>query len=147
MREVTADTITDAVQEMCIEANLELPADVAERIKQRSTCEPWPQAKDTLEKLVENIAIAHNEKMPLCQDTGMAVVLLELGQDVHIGGGSLYDAINEGVRRGYDKGYLRKSVVADPLRRKNTGDNTPALRLYGSLGFRPLAETMMMHRR
>lgn len=127
MREVSADIIRDAVQEMCIEANVELPSDVADRIRHCSKCEPWPQAKDTLEKLVENFDIAHNEKLPICQDTGMAVVLLEIGQEVHITGAYLNDAINEGVRRGYDKGFLRKSVVADPLRRKNTGDNTPAL--------------------
>ncbi|MCD7895280.1 MAG: fumarate hydratase [Planctomycetaceae bacterium] len=127
MRELSADTITSAVRDMCIEANLELPKDVADCIRTRSREEPWPAAKDTLEKLVENINIAHNDKMPLCQDTGMAVVLVELGQDVHITGAYLVDAINEGVRQGYDQGFLRKSVVADPLRRKNTGDNTPAL--------------------
>ncbi len=127
MRELSADTITSAVRDMCIEANLELPKDVADCIRTRSQQEPWPAAKDTLEKLVENINIAHNDKMPLCQDTGMAVVLVELGQDVHITGAYLVDAINEGVRQGYDQGFLRKSVVADPLRRKNTGDNTPAL--------------------
>ena len=127
MRDISADIITDAVQEMCVEANVRLPADVANRIRHCSKCEPWPQAKDTLEKLVENLDIADNENMPVCQDTGMAVVLVELGQDVHISGAYLNDAINEGVRRGYDKGFLRKSVVADPLRRKNTGDNTPAL--------------------
>ncbi|MCC8167131.1 MAG: fumarate hydratase [Planctomycetes bacterium] len=127
MRELSADTITSAVRDMCIEANLELPRDVADYIRTRSQQEPWPAAKDTLEKLVENINIAHNDKMPLCQDTGMAVVLVELGQDVHITGAYLVDAINEGVRQGYDQGFLRKSVVADPLRRKNTGDNTPAL--------------------
>ncbi len=127
MRDVSAEAITRAVQEMCIEANIELPADVAGRIRDRSAREPWPQAKDTLEKLVENFTIAHDESTPICQDTGVAVVFVELGQDAHITGAWLNDAINEGVRRGYDKGFLRKSVVADPLRRKNTGDNTPAL--------------------
>ncbi len=127
MREISTDLVTAAVRDMCIEANLELPCDVAEVISQKSKTEPWPQAKDTMEKLVENIAISHNEKMPICQDTGMAVVLVELGQDVHLAGGFLGDAINEGVRQGYSQGYLRKSVVEDPLRRKNTGDNTPAL--------------------
>ncbi len=127
MREISAETITSAVQEMCIEANIKLPDDVAGRIRERSACEPWPQAKDTLEKLVENFTIARDENVPVCQDTGIAVVFVELGQDVHIAGAWLNDAINEGVRRGYDKGFLRKSVVADPLRRKNTGDNTPAL--------------------
>lgn len=127
MRELSADTITQNVKEMCIEANIHLPGDVAACIRRRSKEEPWPGARDTLEKLVENMEIAKNDTMPLCQDTGMAVVLLELGQDVHITGAYLNDAINEGVRRGYSEGYLRKSVVEDPLRRKNTGDNTPAL--------------------
>ncbi|MCD8351487.1 MAG: fumarate hydratase [Planctomycetaceae bacterium] len=127
MREITSDTITAAVRDMCIEANLVLPGDVADRIRQTSQSEPWPGAKDTLEKLVENMEIAKRDSMPLCQDTGMAVVLVQIGQDVHITGAYLNDAINEGVRQGYDQGFLRKSVVADPLRRKNTGDNTPAL--------------------
>ncbi|MCD8141181.1 MAG: fumarate hydratase [Planctomycetaceae bacterium] len=127
MREITSDAITAAVRDMCIEANLVLPGDVAERIRQTSQSEPWPGAKDTLEKLVENMEIAKRDSMPLCQDTGMAVVLVQLGQDVHITGAYLNDAINEGVRQGYNQGFLRKSVVADPLRRKNTGDNTPAL--------------------
>ncbi len=127
MREISTDLVTAAVRDMCIEANLELPRDVAEIISQRSKDEPWPQAKDTMQKLVENINISHNEKMPICQDTGMAIVLVELGQDVHLAGGFLGDAVDEGVRQGYSQGYLRKSVVKDPLRRKNTGDNTPAL--------------------
>lgn len=126
MREISAQTITDAVQEMCTDANIHLPADIANRIRERSACEPWPQAKDTLEKLVENIAIAEGDKVPVCQDTGIAVIFVELGQDVHVSGAWLNDAVNEGVRRGY-KDILRKSVVADPLRRKNTGDNTPAI--------------------
>lgn len=127
MREISADAITKNVKEMCIEANIHLPYDVADCIRHRAGGEPWPGAKDTLEKLVENIEIAESDNMPLCQDTGMAVVMIELGQDVHIDGGYINDAINEGVRQGYDEGFLRKSVVADPLRRKNTGDNTPAL--------------------
>lgn len=127
MREVQTAGIIDAVREMCIEANIELPCDIANRIREAAKTEPWAQAKDTLEKLVENFEISHNEKMPICQDTGMACVFLEIGQDVHIAGGNLIDAVNEGVRQGYDQGFLRKSVVADPLRRKNTGDNTPAL--------------------
>ncbi len=127
MREIQTGAIIDAVREMCIEANIELPCDIANRIREAAKSEPWPQAKDTLEKLVENFGISHDEKMPICQDTGMACVFLEIGQDVHIAGGDLVDAVNEGVRQGYDQGFLRKSVVADPLRRKNTGDNTPAL--------------------
>lgn len=127
MRELSAEVITKNVKEMCIEANIHLPGDVAACIRKHAGEEPWPGAKDTLEKLLENITIAKTESMPLCQDTGMAVIFLELGQDLRITGGDLNDAINEGVRQGYGEGFLRKSVVEDPLRRKNTGDNTPAL--------------------
>ncbi|MDR1534487.1 MAG: fumarate hydratase [Planctomycetota bacterium] len=127
MREIKTGAIVDAVREMCIEANRELPADVADRIRAGGGAEPWPPARDTLEKLVENFEIAHREKIPICQDTGMACVFIELGQDVHLSGIPLAEAVNEGVRRGYAQGFLRKSVVADPLRRRNTGDNTPAL--------------------
>lgn len=127
MRELAAEVLTKNVKEMCIEANIHLPGDVAACIRRHAGSEPWPGAKDTLEKLVENIEIAKNDTMPLCQDTGMAVVFLELGQDLRVIGGDLTEAINEGVRQGYGEGFLRKSVVEDPLRRKNTGDNTPAL--------------------
>lgn len=127
MRELSAELITKNVKEMCIEANIHLPADVSACIRKHAVGEPWPGAKDTLEKLLENIEISKTDTMPLCQDTGMAVIFVELGQDVHVVGGDLTEAVNEGVRRGYGEGYLRKSVVADPLRRTNTGDNTPAL--------------------
>jgi fumarate hydratase subunit alpha len=126
MREIAAEAITRAIREMCIEANMALPADVAERLRIESRSESWPAAKDTLERLVENFEIAERENMPVCQDTGLACVFIDFGQDVHVIGGGLYDAVNEGVRQGYRDGYLRKSVVADPLRRRNTGDNTPA---------------------
>jgi len=112
---------------MCIQANIILPDDVAASISVCHGQEPWLTAKETLEKLLENMKIAEQEDLPLCQDTGAASVFLALGQDVHITGGDLYEAIHEGVRQGYDAGYLRKSIVADPLRRKNTGDNTPAM--------------------
>ena len=126
MREIAAEAITRTIREMCMAANTGLPVDVAERLRIDSRSESWPAARDTLEKLVENFEIAERENVPICQDTGLACVFMELGQDVHIIGGGLYDAVNEGVRQGYREGYLRKSVVADPLRRLNTGDNTPA---------------------
>jgi fumarate hydratase subunit alpha len=119
--------ITAKIREMCIEANNLLPEDVSARIRACHANEPWQQARDTLGKLIENIDIARSEAVPLCQDTGITCVFLELGQDVHVVGGDLYEAIHEGIRRGYTDGCLRKSVVADPLRRKNTGDNTPGI--------------------
>lgn len=127
MREIPAELVTQTVARLCVEANIRLPGDVAGRLCACAAAEPWPPARDTLEKLVENTAIAAEKQMPLCQDTGMACVFLELGQDAHITGGGLNAAVNAGVRRGYEEGCLRKSVVADPLRRQNTGDNTPAL--------------------
>jgi len=126
MREIKATTITETVKLMCISANRELPDDVRERIVDCHKNEDWQPAKDTLEKLIENYEIAAKEGVPICQDTGVACVFIEVGQDVHIIG-DLTEAINEGVRSGYQEGYLRKSVVADPLRRQNTGDNTPAM--------------------
>jgi len=129
MRELQALSITDAVKRMCISANRELPGDVRGRIVASCESEDWQPAKETLERLIENYEIADKEGVPICQDTGVACVFVEIGQDVHITG-SLNDAINEGVRQGYDEGYLRKSVVADPLRRTNTGDNTPAMIYY-----------------
>ena len=115
---------------MAIETNCSLTEDVRDRIFEAEKSEPFPVAKNILGKIHENILIAEENKMPLCQDTGMACVFLEIGQDVHFTGGSLEDAINEGVRQGYEEGYLRKSVVKDPLRRENTGDNTPASITY-----------------
>jgi fumarate hydratase subunit alpha len=127
LKEIAAVRITEKIRDMCIVANYLLPPDVSECIRSCHKTEPWAPARDTLGKLIENMDIAEDEKIPLCQDTGIACVFLELGQDVHITGGSLSEAVNEGVRRGYSEGYLRKSVVGDPLRRKNTGDNTPAI--------------------
>ncbi len=126
MRQLSVKKITKAIKEMAIETNCSLTEDVRDRIFEAEKNEPFPVAKNILGKIHENILIAEENKMPLCQDTGMACVFLEIGQDVHFTGGSLEDAINEGVRQGYEEGYLRKSVVKDPLRRENTGDNTPA---------------------
>lgn len=126
MREIPTASITAKIRDMCVKSNNLLPDDVAGRIRESFESETWPPAKDTLGKLLENIDIARDKGMPLCQDTGLTCVFLELGQDVHVTGGDLYEAIHEGVRQGYTEGYLRKSVVTDPLRRKNTGDNTPA---------------------
>ena len=130
MREIDVKQITDVVEKLCIEANEHLPEDVKCAIKNCRACEDGEIAKGVLDNIIENFEIADNECVPICQDTGMACVFLEIGQDVHITGGDLADAINEGVRRGYDKGYLRKSVVKDPLERENTKDNTPAIIHY-----------------
>jgi fumarate hydratase subunit alpha len=127
MREIDSKIITDTVARLCIEANTHLPEDMKTCICRFREEEPWPQAKEILDRIVENYKIAAAEAMPICQDTGMAVVYADLGQDVHIEGGLLSDAINEGVARGYTDGYLRKSIVGDPIRRGNTGDNTPAV--------------------
>ena len=126
MREISDLEIVSIVRRLCIEANRLLPGDVRERIAVCAREEDWPPARETLALLGENAALAAREQMPICQDTGMACVFLEVGQDLHING-DLYEAVNEGVRQGYRDGYLRKSVVEDPLRRKNTGDNTPAM--------------------
>lgn len=127
MREITVAMVRDMVEELCIEANLHLPKDVKNAICKCREQEDWEIAQDVLDKIIENSEIADRECVPICQDTGMACVFLEIGQDVHFIEGDLYEAIHEGVRRGYDKGYLRKSVVKDPVRRGNTGDNTPAM--------------------
>ena len=127
MREINAAVITDVIQRLCIEANQVLPEDVKQAIGQCRACEDGEIACKILDDIIENYKIAENEQVPICQDTGMACVFLEIGQDVHITGGDLTEAVNEGVRRGYEKGYLRKSVVKDPVRRGNTGDNTPAM--------------------
>ena len=126
MRNIDAKLIEDTVARLCIEANLRLPDDVVSAIECAEIEEPWDGAKRILSLLGDNVRIAEEKMLPVCQDTGMACVFLELGQDVHIDG-DLEEAVNNGVRRGYGEGYLRKSVVCDPLRRVNTGDNTPAL--------------------
>jgi len=126
MREIKAEQITKAVRDLCIEANCHLPADIKDRITLCSTEEPFPIAQNILDKIIENFNIADTDIVPVCQDTGLALVFLEIGQDLHISG-DLTEAVNEGVRRGYTEGYLRKSCVKDPLDRVNTGDNTPAV--------------------
>lgn len=125
MRTIQASTITDAVAGLCVKANLHLPADVRSALEKARAEEPWPLAKSTLSLLESNLEAANRASLPVCQDTGMACVFVELGTQVHIEG-DFEAAIHEGVRRGYGEGYLRKSIVADPLRRGNTGDNTPA---------------------
>ena len=127
MRELDVSVVRDAVARLCVAANTRLPEDVKKAIDEFRSKEDWAIAKGVLENIVENYKIADSENVPICQDTGMACVFLEVGQEVHFVGGGLYDAVNEGVRRGYTEGYLRKSVVADPVRRGNTGDNTPAV--------------------
>ena len=126
MRNIDAKVIEDTVARLCIEANLRLPPDVINAIERAEKAEPWDGAKRILSLLGDNVRIASEKMLPVCQDTGMACVFVELGQDVHIEG-DFEQAVNNGVRRGYGEGYLRKSVVCDPLRRVNTGDNTPAL--------------------
>ena len=127
MREISVNLITDVVERLCIDANTHLPGDVKCAIETCRSCEDSGIACGVLDKIIENYNIADSENVPICQDTGMACVFLEIGQDVHLVDGNLTDAVNEGVRRGYTNGYLRKSVVADPVRRGNTGDNTPAM--------------------
>ena len=127
MREIQASMITDTIERLCIEANQVLPDDIKKSIQTCRSCEDGQIASGILDNIIENYEIAENEQVPICQDTGMACVFLEIGQDVHITGGDLSEAVDEGVRRGYTNGYLRKSVVKDPVRRGNTGDNTPAM--------------------
>lgn len=127
LREISVEKITETVSELCIRANKKLPPDIEEKITLCEGCETNALAKSVLCDLKRNIAAANEYDLPICQDTGMAVVFLRIGQDVHFTGGSLYAAVNEGVRQGYEKGLLRKSVVGDPLRRVNTNDNTPAV--------------------
>lgn len=127
LREIEAGTITEVVARLCVEANEHLPGDIQAALKRCRACEDWEIAQGVLDQIIENYEIADAQCVPVCQDTGMACVFLEIGQDVHITGGDLTEAVDEGVRRGYQEGYLRKSVVQDPVRRGNTGDNTPAM--------------------
>ena len=126
LRELNADVIRDNIARLAIEANCVLPCDVKKRIEEARANEPWPTAEGILDKIIENYGIAERDTVPICQDTGVCCVFLKIGQDVHITG-DIRAAVDEGVRRGYADGYLRKSVVKDPLRRVNTGDNTPAM--------------------
>ncbi len=130
IRTINIKEITTNIKEMCIEANHFLSEDMERAMKQAKKAEQSPLGKQILEQLEENLQIAADDMIPICQDTGMAVIFLEIGQDVHLQGGSLEDAVNEGVRQGYVDGFLRKSVVKDPLIRENTKDNTPAVIHY-----------------
>lgn len=130
IRTVHVKEITENIKEMCIEANHFLSEDMEEAMKNALTQEKAPLGCQILKQLQENLQIAGADRIPICQDTGMAVIFLEIGQDIHFEGGSLEEAVNEGVRQGYEEGYLRKSVVRDPLIRENTRDNTPAVIHY-----------------
>lgn len=127
VREINVEEITKAVKKLAMDANYYLPEDVNEKLRESQKKEKWILASDTLGRILDNAEMARAESLPMCQDTGLAVVFVELGQDVHLVGGTLEDAVNEGVRQGYEEGFLRKSVVKDPLNRVNTGDNTPAV--------------------
>lgn len=126
MREIDAKLITETVAALAVEANCFLPSDIKSRIEKARSEEKWETAQGILDKIIENYGIAARDNMPICQDTGVCCVFLKIGQDVHISG-DLTEAVNAGVKKGYGEGYLRKSVVGDPLKRVNTGDNTPAM--------------------
>lgn len=130
MRIIEVSTITQSVKQMCIEANIDLAPDVTKALQTYEMTEESPIGKQILRDLLMNVKIAQEKQVPICQDTGMAVFFVEIGQEVHFAGGFIEDAINEGVRQGYLEGFLRKSIVADPLRRVNTKDNTPAIIHY-----------------
>ncbi|MFO8059631.1 MAG: fumarate hydratase [Bacillota bacterium] len=127
MREVNVSEVRDVVRDLCIKSNYYLPEEALDAMKRAAEEEESPVGREVLELLIENAETAAREQMPICQDTGTAVIFLEVGQDVHFTGGGLVEAINEGVRRGYADGYLRKSMTVDPFFRDNTGDNTPAV--------------------
>ena len=131
MRTIHASLLTDTIASLCVEANCRLPEDMRRSIENARNEEKWDTARGILDKIIENYNVADEKFVPICQDTGVCCVFLKMGTDVHIEG-DLVEAVNEGVRRGYRDGYLRKSVVGDPLRRVNTGDNTPAM-LYTEL--------------
>ena len=130
MREIDVSKISDQISDMCIQANYHLSDDMQRAIQRGAASERSPLGRDIFSQLEENLKAAETDSIPICQDTGMAVIFMEIGQDVHFVGGDLEMAVNEGVRKGYSEGYLRKSVVRDPLKRENTGDNTPAVIHY-----------------
>ena len=130
MREINVQEVEKVVKKLCIEANYFIGSDIKEALLRYKKEESYDVAEDVLDKIIINDEIAEMKEVPMCQDTGMACVFLEVGQDVHFIGGKIEDAINEGVRKGYDEGYLRKSVVKDPIHRVNTKDNTPAIIYY-----------------
>jgi len=127
MRDISVSDISKVVKALCISANYYLGEDVLSRLEYYYERETFPSAREVLKGIIKNAEIAKSEQMALCQDTGYAVVFVEIGQDVHVTGGDLYDAIHAGVRQGYEEGYLRKSIVSDPIQRINSGDNTPAV--------------------
>jgi fumarate hydratase subunit alpha len=127
VREVEAARITEEIARLCMEANFELEDDVQKALEKAHESEESPAGKEVLRQILENSDIARSEKIPMCQDTGLAVIFVEIGQEVHISGGDFEEAVNAGVRKGYTDGYLRKSVLTDPVRGGNTGDNTPAI--------------------
>jgi len=127
MREISVKDIISRVKDICIEANYNLGEDVEQALKEGYKKEESPTSKETLNQILENVQIAKQGEFPLCQDTGFAVVFVDMGDQVFVKDGNLFDAINEGVRQGYKEGYLRKSILGDPIERKNTGDNTPAV--------------------
>ncbi|MBR6322841.1 MAG: fumarate hydratase [Lachnospiraceae bacterium] len=143
MREISCSLITEKVAEMCISANKILPLDVEAAVRGAYNIEETELGKHVLKQLAINLDVARDKDLPICQDTGMAILFVTIGQDVHITGGSLTDALNEGVSRGYTEGYLRKSIVGDPVERKNTGDNTPAVIHYEIVPGDELTITMM----
>lgn len=130
MREIRATSITNLVEKLCMDACYVIGQDILSSLEENKQKEQSPLGRQVLDTIIENDHIAEQERVPMCQDTGMTVVFVEMGQEVHISGGYIEDAINQGVRQGYQKGYLRKSVVGDPLERINTGDNTPAIIHY-----------------
>lgn len=142
MRIIEVDTIIAAVEKLCIETNCLLGHDVVSALQKALTTEESPRGREVLELLLENAQIAARDSIPICQDTGMAVLFVEIGQDVCIDGGLLTDALNEGIRRGYEKGCLRKSIVRDPFERVNTGDNTPAVIHYDLVAGNELTITL-----
>jgi fumarate hydratase subunit alpha len=127
IREISSEEITNVIAELCQKANYELTEDMTQKIKNGQKNEESEIGKKIFGDFIKNLDIARKELIPICQDTGMAVIFLKIGQDVHVFGKSIIDAVNDGVRKGYEEGYLRKSVVSDPIERKNTGDNTPAV--------------------
>jgi len=127
MRTIETSAISAAVSRLCMDANFYLGEDVLSRLRDCAEKEASPNGRDVLDKIIQNAEIAANDRVPMCQDTGFTVVFAELGQEIHVAGGDFYEAIQEGVRKGYREGYLRPSIVRDPIDRKNTGDNTPAV--------------------
>lgn len=143
MREINVSEITKVVEKLCIEANLRLPKDVTDKITDGKNLETEDLPCKIFDTMIENLKVAEEKQIPICQDTGMAVIFIKIGQDVHLVGGNLEDAINQGVRQGYINGFLRLSIVKDPLKRENTNDNTPAV-IYTEITDGDKVEIMVM---